>query len=87
MVLGDAVTKLQTIFNHVSRVKTWSLFYFRAPNLFEKSLAIHCFATGAKMGSRFEKFSEDDIWAINEVVVQTKTKKVTSYGLSVFTGR
>ena len=39
------------------------------------------------MGSRFEKFSEDDIWAINEVVVQTKTKKVTSYGLSVFTGR
>ena len=39
------------------------------------------------MGSRFEKFSGDDIWAINEVVVQTKTKKVTSYGLSVFAGR
>ena len=35
MVLGDAVTKLQTfvwIFNHVSRVITWSLFNLRAPN-------------------------------------------------------
>ena len=34
--LGDAVTKLQTfvwIFNHVSRVTTWSLFILRAPNL------------------------------------------------------
>ena len=34
--LGDAVTKLQTfvwIFNHVSRVTTWSLFNLRAPNL------------------------------------------------------
>ena len=36
MVLGDAVTKLQRfvwIFNHVSRVRTWSLFNLRAPNL------------------------------------------------------
>ena len=36
MVLGDAVTKLQRfvwIFNHVSRVITWSLFNLRAPNL------------------------------------------------------
>ena len=36
MVLGDAVTKLQRfvwLFNHVSRVITWSLFNLRAPNL------------------------------------------------------
>ena len=36
MVLGDAVTKLQNfvwLFNHVSRVITWSLFNLRAPNL------------------------------------------------------
>ena len=36
MVLGDAVTKLQTfvrIFNHVLRAITWSLFNFGAPNL------------------------------------------------------
>ena len=39
MVLGDTVTKLQRfvwIFNHVSRVITWSLFNFRAPNLSKK---------------------------------------------------
>ena len=34
--------------------------------LLEISLAIHCFATGAKMASLFETFSEDEIWAINE---------------------
>ena len=42
MVLGDAVTKLQRfvwIFNHVSRVITWSLFNFRAPNLFKKPIS------------------------------------------------
>ena len=35
MVLGDDVTKLQRfvwLFNHVSRVITWSLFNLRAPN-------------------------------------------------------
>ena len=50
------------------------------------SLAIHCFATGAKMASRFKTFSEDEIGAINEGVVQTNTKKLTTFGLSVFTG-
>ena len=46
-----------------------------------------CFATEAKMASRFEEFSEDEIWAINETVVQTNTKKATNFSLSVFTGR
>ena len=42
MVLGVAVTKLQRfvwIFNHVSRVITWSLFNFRALNLFKKPIS------------------------------------------------
>ena len=42
MVLGDAVTKLQRfvwIFNHVSRVITWSLFNFRALNLLQKPIS------------------------------------------------
>ena len=39
------------------------------------------------MASRFETFLEDEIWAINEAVVQTNTKKATIFGLSVFTGR
>ena len=51
------------------------------------SLAIYCFATEAKMASLFEKFSEAEIWAINEAVVQTNTKKSTNFTLSVFTGR
>ena len=38
------------------------------------------------MGSRLEKFSADEICAINDPVVQTKTKKATNFGLSVFTG-
>ena len=50
-------------------------------------MAIHCFATEAKMASRFEKFLEDEIWAINEAVEQTNTKKATNFSLSVFTGR
>ena len=37
------------------------------------------------MASHFEKFSEDEICAINEAVVQTNTKRVTNSGLSVFT--
>ena len=41
------------------------------------SLATHCYATEAKMASRFEEFSEDEIWAINEAVVQANTKKAT----------
>ena len=36
------------------------------------------------MESHFETFSEDKICAINEEVVQTNTKKVTNFGLSVF---
>ena len=51
------------------------------------SLAIHCFATVAKMASRFETFSEDEICVINEAVVQTNTKKATNFGFSVFSGR
>ena len=54
-------------------------------------LAIHCFATETKMASRFEKFLEEmeflEIWAINEAVGQTNTKKATNFSLSVFTGR
>ena len=41
------------------------------------SLAIHRFATGAKMASRFKTFSKDE----------TNTKKATNFGFSVFTGR
>ena len=51
------------------------------------SLAIHCFATGAKMASRFETFSKDEIWALNEAVVQTTAKEAMNFGLSVLTGR
>ena len=36
------------------------------------SLAIHCFAPGAKMASCFETFQEDKICAINEEVVSDK---------------
>ena len=36
------------------------------------SLALHCFATGAKKASRFAPFSEDEICAINEAIVQKK---------------
>ena len=39
------------------------------------------------MASRFETFSEEEIFAINEAVVKTNTKKATKFGLSVFTGR
>ena len=39
------------------------------------------------MASRLKTFSEDEIFAINEAVVQTNTKKATNFGLSVFTGR
>ena len=30
------------------------------------------------MASRFETFPEDEIWAINEAVVQTNAKKATN---------
>ena len=50
-------------------------------------MAVHCVATGAKMATRFETFSEDEISAIIEVVAQTNTKKAKTFGLSVFTGR
>ena len=39
------------------------------------------------MASHLETFSEDKICAINEEVVQTNTKKVTNFGLSVFNVR
>ena len=39
------------------------------------------------MASRSKTFSEDEIWAITEAVVQTNTKKATNFGLLVFTGR
>ena len=37
------------------------------------------------MVSRFQTFSNDEIWAKNEAVVQTDTKKATNFGLSVLT--
>ena len=54
----------------------------RRPDL---KVPIHCFATGAKMASRFETFSEDKICLINVAVIQTNTKKATNFGLSTFT--
>ena len=39
------------------------------------------------MASRFETFSKNEIWAINEAVLQTITKKATNFGLSVFIDR
>ena len=39
------------------------------------------------MASCFETFSEDEICAINEAVVQKNTKRATTFGLSVFIGR
>ena len=39
------------------------------------------------MASRFKTFSEDEIRAINEAVVQTNIKKATNFGLLVFTSR
>ena len=33
------------------------------------------------MASRFAAFSEDEIWAIDEAVLQTNTKKATIFGL------
>ena len=39
------------------------------------------------MASRFETFSEDEILAINKVVLQTNAKKGTNFGLPMFTGR
>ena len=39
------------------------------------------------MASRFETFSKDEIYAINEAFVQINTKKATNFGLSLFTGR
>ena len=39
------------------------------------------------MASRSETFSEDEICAITEPIVQTNTKKATNFGFSVFTGR
>jgi len=34
----------------------------------------------------FEDIFEDEIWVINEAVVQKTTKKATNFGLSVLTG-
>ena len=39
------------------------------------------------MAPCFKAFSEDEICAINEAVIQASTKKATIFGLSVFTGR
>ena len=38
------------------------------------------------MASRLKTFSEDEIFAINEVVVQTNTGKATKFSLFLFTG-
>ena len=37
------------------------------------------------MTSRLEKFSEDEICARNEAVVETNTRKATNFSLTVFT--
>ena len=34
----------------------------------------------------FQDIFEDEIWMINEAVVQKTAKKATNFGLSVFTG-
>ena len=39
------------------------------------------------MASRFDTFSEDEICAIHEIVIQTNTTKATNFGLSVLSGR
>ena len=39
------------------------------------------------MASHFKTFSEDEICAVNEAVLQTNTKKAMNFGLSVFSGR
>ena len=39
------------------------------------------------MASRLETFSEDEIWAINETVVQTNNKTATNFGFSLLTGK
>ena len=39
------------------------------------------------MASRFEAFSEYEIWAVNEAVVKTNNNNANILGLSVFTGR
>ena len=39
------------------------------------------------MASSFETFSEDEICAINEAVVQTNTKRTKNFGFSEFIGR
>ena len=36
------------------------------------------------MASRFEAFSEDEIWAIDEAVLQANTKKATILLVSVY---
>ena len=38
------------------------------------------------MASRLKIFLEDEIFAINEAVVQTNTSKATKFSLFVFTG-
>ena len=39
------------------------------------------------MASRFETFSKEEIWAINEAVVQTNTKTATNFGFPLLTGK
>ena len=39
------------------------------------------------MASCFDTFSEDEICAINEAVVQINTKRATNFGFSGFIGR
>ena len=56
---------------YYSLVFTKSVTSTLAPQL-GRSLAIHCFATGAKMASRFEACSEDEIRPINEAVFTNK---------------
>ena len=57
LILGDAVTKLQRfvwIFNYVSRVIAWSLFNFRAPNLFKEPISTWPFIWWRQFIDKFE---------------------------------
>ena len=51
----------------------------------QKILGYSLFCDQNQDGISFQDV-KGDIWAINEAVVQTNTKKVTNFGLSVFTG-
>ena len=53
-----------------------------------RNILVHSlFRDQSKLASRFEAFSEDEIWAIHEAAAPTNTKRATKFGLLAFTGR